>query len=765
MASLLCQTTSGLLPMMNLTSYRAALLCYCLFFLLLIFPYWGRGEVIAPHRQSAEVALLVPLDDWQIENHKFNDFSNGFIPELLTQHRGARSGWLALWQNQNEVGRPVYQIGFSPAYLPSWIIARITTNPWRLITVTSLYTCCLVGIFVMLFCREIGLRPLAGLIAGSSLATSPALMYWLTFPMFSSTWCWAAGALLGITRMARKSDLVAWSILTFSVYSLLMTGYPQSALWHAYILTGFTLHLVFRKRREGWLRVGQFLALAASAILIGLALALPVYLDVVHLWNESARVVPDPAFFTAILPKLDTAFSALRFFVLRTTPEIFGNPIRPRYPFPYDGISLTPLVVFFASLGVLFTSRKTWGWWLAIVVSCLFAFIHPLYVLGVHYLGFNLSRSSPFGCIMLPLTIIVAHGADALVKRSVPGEGARVVIIATASVLVVIAVGVVFGIQRTLAIRWDMVLAMLALVVCFVAQSRKTRPLLLIAALLTVMATISYPLMLHHPPTQIATTSPLVEKVRANLPAGSRFAVATPGVSVFPPNLNVSLGLASAHTYNSLSSRHYHVLIQALGGEVHTYGRSNRAIAPDYNSLFFWMSNISVILSATKLVHENLAYLGEESGIHLYQVISRMGDSLQIRSPSSSPVIAGPQIIDPRLLPSSSPAKRLDLGDVLEFEVNRGAPSVLIVSQKFHRDWQARVFDQSGWAPAQTTVINGVFQGVLLPQDVQRVRLEFKPYARYAWIAHLVWLFLLIILGRETWRRKKQVSSPRASQT
>jgi hypothetical protein len=101
----------------------------------------------------------------------------------------------------------------------------------------------------------------------------------------------------------------------------------------------------------------------------------------------------------------------------------------------------------------------------------------------------------------------------------------------------------------------------------------------------------------------------------------------------------------------------------------------------------------------------------------------------------------------------------LDQGDLLEFEVTAGVPSVLVLSQKFHRDWQAQVFDQSSWVSAKTTVINGVFQGVLLPQNVQRVRLEFKPYARYAWIAHFFWLFLLVLLGFKVWQRKGNLVS------
>jgi hypothetical protein len=116
------------------------------------------------------------------------------------------------------------------------------------------------------------------------------------------------------------------------------------------------------------------------------------------------------------------------------------------------------------------------------------------------------------------------------------------------------------------------------------------------------------------------------------IPTG--YAVALPGLTVLPPNLNATLGLPSIHSYNSLSSRRYHALIEALGGEVNTYGRWNRSISPDYDSAIFWMSNISLMLSPTKLQHDNLDYLGQAGGAYLYRVLSGMGCCLQVNSPA-----------------------------------------------------------------------------------------------------------------------------------
>ncbi len=738
-----------------MSDYKRVFFVYCLLFLALMSPYL-LGQVVAPHRQYKELgAREARVTSGHIENRKFSDFSNAYVPEVYQNLAGARSGWLTLWTNENGLGRPTYHIsGFSPAYLPSWIVSRFTHNPWRFMTILSLGTCFLAGFFVILFCREKGLSPLAGLIAGTGLASSPLFMYWLTFPMFPAVWCWSAGALWAATRIARKPDLASWGVLAFSAYSLLMAAYPQPVVFQAYLLGGYGLYLTRRKLQYGWNDAGRFCAICVSALIVGAALALPVYMDLTHISAESARVAPPPSFFTVVLPTMGSVADALHFFVLGTMPQLFGNPIATSYPFPYDGLSVTPIVMFFAVIGMFCSSRETWGWWMAIGVLCLLAFVHPLYVLGVEYLGFNLSRSTPLGSILLPLTIIVAYGADALVVRGDARRISRAVLTAAGVVAGAIVVALAFGLAQAAPVHWGAALAMSVLVPMLVIQQRRTRPYGLLAAVVIIMAVISYPLMLRQNPAQIATTSPLVEKVRANLPPGSRFAIAAPGLTVLPPNLNAELGLPSIHSYNSLSSRRYQALISALGGQVLTYGRWNGSISPDYDGAMFWMSNIGLMLSPKKLSDGNLEYVGEASGVDLYKVISRMGDSLQVVRPWTTVEAEGLHIADPRLLPTHTSSKLLDKGDLLEFGVTPGAQSVLVLSQKFDRDWQAHVFSRSGWAPAETTVVNGVFQGVLLPGDAQRVRLEFRPYGRYAWIAHVFWLFLLALLGFTAWRKK-----------
>lgn len=739
--------------MFLIKSYKQALVYYFAVMALLFSVF--STYVVAPHRQAVEVGQveLANSSPFNIENRKFNDYTNAYIPEISEHLTVARSGWLSLWFKSTELGRPLYQIsGFSSAYLPTWIFTRIFHDPWRLITMLSLSFCFLAGLFILLFSREIGLSPIAGLLAGTSQATSPLFMYWLTFPMFPAVWCWAAGALWAVTRLANRCDLLGWSILAFSAYSLLMTAYPQPVVFNAYLLGVYGLYLAYHQLRIGRVALFKFLALSTSALVVGAALAFPAYRDLVILAAESARVSPDPSFFTDVLPKFAGFGEIVRFFILGTVPEIFGNPIAPSFPFPYDGLSVTLVVFFFAVAGLLTAFKKNWGWWLAILMLFLLAFVHPLYVFGVKYLGFNLSQSTPLGVIMLPLTVITAFGVDALSRCKQEDGRSKVVFLSSAAILLVIGIGVAYGLVHQSPIRWGLVVGMLLLTGLLIAQHNQHRPLLLIIAVASVLAMTSYPLMLKQDSAQIALTSPLVEKLRENLPLGSRYAVVSPGIAVLPPNLNATLGVASLHSFNSLSSTRYHTLIKALGGEMETYGRRNRYISPDYSSPMFWMSNISLILSPVKLSHMNLAALGEESGIYFYRVIKRMGESLQV--PQTQPDMDSKRIVidDSRLMEGDRPTKMVDEGDVLEFELTLRQPSVFVLSQKFHVDWQASAHTKEGWQVAPTVEINGVFQGVLLPSESNRVRLEFKPFVRYAWIAHVFWLLLFILVAFKSWR-------------
>lgn len=733
-------------------SARSALLIYTVLFFALIHPFWLFGEIVAPYQLASEIRGPDVSDSTHIQNIKFADYWQVFIPEIRDQLQPPRSGWLALWTTHNELGRPIMHDCFSAAYAPTWLLLKITDSPFWLLTVLSLGTCFLAGLFVLLLCREMLLHPVAGLIAAGSVAASPFMLYWLTFPMFLSVVCWSAGLLYALTRLAKKVDLIGCAVLAFSSYSLLMTAYQQAIVFQAYVLTGYLLWLVYRRRRSmGTASSARYLGMVALSGVTGILLALPAYVDLADAAANSSRAAPDVSFFLSALPTIDSGTALIRLLSIGTFPELTENPVSPAYPFRYDGLSITPLILFLAFFGLLRSFRETWGWWLAIVLLCAFAFIHPLYAFGVRYMGFNLSRSTPLGVIILPLTMIAAHGVNAMAARF----RSRTTAVTLAIFATVVCLAVAFGFYWTagLSIRWSIILATLVVICLLALQVTSFRPAFLTAALAVVGAYISFPLMLRQPAAQ-TLASPVVDKIIAATGSGSRFAIAAPGPGVLPPNLNDIFDVASIHSYDSLSSRRYQALIRDLGGETETYGRLNTMISPDYGSQAFWMSNIALMISPKTLSHPNLEDIGADAEFHFYRTRNRMGCCVQMAL--SDQVDADRiEIPDLKAARTTRPSKTRDQGDLLEFQVQRGQRSILVLSQQYHRHWQALARIASGWVEAPTLPVNGGFQGVVLPAETQTVRLQFLPLVRFAWIAHVFWAFVLLIVAVQAIHRRQ----------
>jgi hypothetical protein len=743
-------------------TFRSALLIYAVLFFALIHPFWMFGEVVAPYPLAAETGPPRTPSVY-IENGKFFDYWHFFIPEIQAHMQAPRSGWLALWTSSNELGRPLYHGGFSGAYFPMWVLANITDNPARLLTLTSLGLCFLAGLFLMLLCKELSLAPLAGLIAGGSVAAAPLMMYWLTFPMFLAVVCWSAGALYALTRMARRIDLPGGAVLAFSCYSLMMTAFPQSVVFHAYVLTGYLLWALQRCRKSaGTAAAIRYLGAVAVSGVGGILLAAPNILDIAGTASRSSRLAADTSFFMAMLPTIDSIATLMRTFSTGTFPELIANPVSPSFPLPYDGMSITPVILFLALFSLLRCPRETWGWWLAIVIVCVFAFVHPLYAFGVRHLGFNLSSDNPLDTLLLPLAIISAYGVNALTAQSPFRTGAvKLSILGTTVSLIAV---LCFYWTDGMNIRWDIAAAMLAVILllagCLVGS---LRPFALIAALVLTGACTAFPLMLRRPVTDLIQNSDLVKRVIAATPAGTRIALIAPGADVLLPNANSIFGIASVHSYDSLSSRRYQALLRELGGETEQYGRWNSMIAPDFGSHIFWMSNIGLVISPTPILHPNLERFGVEGTLQLYRVRDSMGCCLQ--SPTATN--AGPDGISSTTREGVRPVKTTDQGDLLEFEVHNypDTESVLTLSQQYHNDWRASVRTASGWQVARTVPVNGVFQGVVIPAKSQLIRLQFMPFIRFAWIAHVVWVIVILVAVPGRYRQRRLPGWPAGRHT
>ena len=741
--------------------HRGALALYFLLIAAILAPFWLGGEVIAPNRQQAVLGLDVAADAAsRIETPQFSDWSTVFVPEVAVHLHGPRSGWLATWSPYNELGRPLYHdAGLSPAWPPTWVLARLTDDPARLYTWHSLLTLLAGGLFAFGLARERGLRPVASLTAALCVSATPVVLAWLTFPLFHSVLAWSCGALYGVGRIVRGRVAAGWSLLAFSIYSLLMTGYAQDVVAHAWLMGVFgTGIFVIAVRENGRTAALRLAGLCASAVAVGALLALPLYLDLLVRAAESSRLDVEPEFFLANLPTVDSREALRAHVAAYFMPAMFGNPVAPGFAWGAGGMSLQPVFMGLALIGAIARFRRVHGWLLGVLVLHVAAYWHPLYRFAIEHLGFDLSRSHPLYTAQIPMMLLAAHGADVLARRwprgPLPEWRIRAAVaIAVLALLAVAGVSVELAAEREVAIHWRCPLLVLAAAWAFVAATFRRGTWLLPVVLVATVYANGRPLLLTRPPEAIATTSPLVETVRKALPPGGRFAIVGP-TPLLPPNTNATLGLPSLHTYNSLSSRRYQAFVTRLGGSTGFHGRHNTAIRADTGDVDFALAGVGVVLSPQPLTDPALESVAEVAGLHVLRVRDFEGGAFRWHDPglaaSDAPRIASLDRAD-----RASVRVVADAGDRLEFAVTPSdAPSLLVTGLAWHPQWVAFARRPAGDVTVRVVPVNDAFAGVALPAGTTGVELRFEPYVRHAWIAHVFFLLLFAALAVARLRRR-----------
>ncbi len=93
------------------------------------------------------------------------------------------------------------------------------------------------------------------------------------------------------------------------------------------------------------------------------------------------------------------------------------------------------------------------------------------------------------------------------------------------------------------------------------------------------------------------------------------------------------------------------------------------------------------------------------------------------------------------------PEIKVDLNDYKEYLLTPlPQNSLLVLSQKYHDLWAAEILSSNKiWTKVSGVVIKDVFQGFILPSNAEKIRLHFKPYARWMLLSHLIWLVLIIL--------------------
>ena len=745
---------------MQMLRYRTAVWVYLLCIVLYCVPYWGLGQVLAPSCRSTALGVTVPgvqLDPCGM--NKFADFDSEFVPEVFNQLQTPHNGLLVIRSEATEFGRAAKHLtGNTPANIYTWLIYRLSGDPVTILTLLTFSLTACTGLFVLLLCREWELLPLAGLGAALLTALSPFVSYWQTYPMHVATVCWSTALLWGVVRLFRRGDVVAWFTLTFAGYSLLLMGYPQAIVYMLWMLFAVVLWQSSALLRGGERRrLGRVLVLLGSAGLLAVVLVAPVYWDVYRSYADSARSGAPDDYYLHYIHRFKYLWVALMYVTAHTVPELYGTPTSVEYPFRTDGFALNVVTLWLVAVALWRAGRQVWGWALAGAVLVLLSVSPTLFGWLMHALpGFMLSQWTPHWNTTLPLSVLYACGIHVLLTQPQRCRGESILLLLPVGALLA---GVVVGNWYDVPlIPWR--IGMLAAEVLLLAGWiwRRT-PIWLIVAVVSTIVTTAVPMQARRSADEVLQTSPLVAALQAHVPAGARYAVVDPTLNyLLPPNMNRLYDLASVHTYNNFTTPVYAQVLRELGGKTAFYGKLNTEIAPNYDRVVFWMSNIAVVFGQVLLEDANLRSLGMVGPAQLMQVQQRMGPFWHTALPRPS-YGNDIRIPDYRGRPAYPVMDYQVADDVVNAHLEaQKTASLLVLSTLYDARWQAAVYDGNSWNDAALVSINGVYVGVRIPAGTTQVRMNFRTAVTWMWVSHLVWAVLWVLYGGYGWidyRRKK----------
>ena len=716
------------------------------------------GEVIFPHDNSLEVGLSEKPNGRRVSNRKFSDESSFFIPELANNLGSERKAWLDTWNPHVQLGRAAFHGALSRAFALTNLLSYFASSPFVLYTALILLTVGLTAGFLLLFLRSLGLHPVACSCAALGLGFTTLISYWLCFVMFLSAICWMVCLLWLITEFTRRPSWPAALGLAFATYCLLMVGYPQVTILSAYTTGAYALVRLVQMpspRREKLWTMLAMLGCAGAGVLA----SLPVYLDLVFIAKDSARLgdVSD-RFFLGILPPCRNPRETASFLMTLFDWSWLGNAIDPKYPLHFNGLSFTPVYGSLIWFSFILKNRRAVLFWQIVLIACLAGTIFPaIYLFAVHHLGFGLSPIQLLGGGIVPGFVLSAFTVDAIFRGEL-----RLTIRSAAWLLAPLVAESVVALLIWHPLHVDAVAVVATfLLIAGLLGSLYWRS---IPALITVavVSTFLYGrvLILSRPPQTIHISSKLIDAIKAHAPDGNRFAIADSSMAVLPPNQEALFSLNSVNSYDSLSSRRYQELVghwSAVG--TRTYGRHFRFL--DIGRAFadqgFLFSGVHLILSGNSLVADQLTLAAEANGIKLYKTVTAPVDLLQ--TPRFKFSNSGEAAIDLSAGAANLQSHRVEmLNDFQKIEVTASPEETLLfLSQQYHRAWQAR----AGKHPLRTVLVNRFYQGVIVPPNTSEVDLIFRPFALWSWLPQVFFVasgaLLLLRTALQMGRRQRGV--------
>jgi len=337
----------------------------------------------------------------------------------------AHSGRYPLWQPWTFSGMPTVEAFsyLSALYLPNLL--------FDLLHLDGVYTQWLhlvfAGMGAYLVMKRLGLHDLPAVLTGSAFMLNPFLTAMFAFghgsQLMTAAWMpWALWAALGLARRARIADA---GILALVLGLQLQRAHVQIAYYTWLLAVPFLLSMLFAERPDDR-KPGKGVALAAAAMVLGVALSMQIYLPALDYLPASARSGggdPEAAYRYATLWSMHPA--ELLTYIL---PGAFGFGgstywgFMPFTDFPhYAGIIVlllavagifsgrrSPAVLFFAGAALLFL-LLSFGNWFSPIYDLFYRFAPLFHTFRV--------PSMALIVVSLCLAILAGYGLQALIDK------------------------------------------------------------------------------------------------------------------------------------------------------------------------------------------------------------------------------------------------------------------------------------------------------------------------------------------------------------
>lgn len=673
------------------------------------------------------------------------------FPEEYLHQQGNHASWTALWNPHVQLGRPAFHyFGLSQAYWLTHLALELTRNVWSSYTAAVLATVALGAFFAWSLFRDLDLHPAVSAAAALGFALCAFhghSGYELHYPSSS---VWTMGALWSVWRLLKRPSPGNGVVFAFVLHSLLVSGFPQFVVYSAWFLGGAVV--LGLRSLPGWSERRRSLSALAAFGLLGGASALFVHLDTFLMALTSPRTELSDVFY-------NPGFTGWRH-ALDLGQELF-DPLwfeRTQDGALVAGAAWTPFFGAGVLLAVLCLRsqlvRYLAGFVLVLLAMAQFPALH---LFAVHHLGLSFSRANPLAASVVPVFVLAALGLDRSFRA--PGAGARGV----AAALLPVLVGVIALLDVTRSGSGGVHPSSVALSLGFSAAALWTvlRPSVAVLYLAALAAAFHYgadalpTAKRAHVRSQLEP-SPLAQEVLRRTPGGARFAwVGTLPPRELPPNTEQLCGLNSLQSYDSLSPRRYRDWLDSwTPNGIDEWGIRFRYIEGSASLLSdeFARSGVRVVLSSQPLDSPVLRTAGRVGKVHLYETIEPR--ALEAWLPARDFVLEGEGRARTRPAadrPATGLVRRAGPDERIAFELEaRPEAGLLWLSQQYHPQWRA-----SGSAgPLETVLVDDFWQGVLVPPGTSAVLLEFRPWARWAWIPQ-VFFGLAGVVALVAWGRRR----------